>query len=53
MATSPILGSGSAGLSLASLLGSDSVVLEKEPTFGGLCRGFGFNGIAQFSRNRA
>jgi protoporphyrinogen oxidase len=43
--TTIILGGGIAALSLASMLEDDSVILEKEKAFGGLCRSFDFNGL--------
>jgi protoporphyrinogen oxidase len=54
-----ILGGGIAGLSLASFLDKPCVVLEKEPTFGGLSRSFNMNGVCYdigphiiFSKNK-
>ena len=44
--TTAILGGGIAGLSLASLLDDETIVIEKEDTPGGLCRSFNFNGLA-------
>lgn len=43
--TTIILGGGIAALSLASMLEDEVLILEKESTFGGLCRSFDFNGL--------
>ena len=59
MSKTIVLGGGIAGLSLASFLDSESIVLEKESTLGGLSRSYELDGVAYdigphiiFSKNK-